>query len=124
MTAAIVAYVLAVIAIEIHQVDAGAEREWDILHIRGGRPTFLVLQGLQVTAIAIGLVLVARGEAAGDVLGLLVGAGALVGTTAHGVLWLRGESHYRAPESVASIACMGIAGLVGFAVFLVRLAGG
>jgi hypothetical protein len=121
---ALAAYIVAVIAIEIHQVDAGAEREWDILHIPGGRPTFLVLQGLQVTAIAIGLALVARGEPAGDVLGLIVGAGALIGTAAHGVLWLRGEPHFRAPESVASVAVMGMTGLVALVVFLGRLVGG
>jgi hypothetical protein len=124
MLAALVACLTAIVAIEIHQVDAGAEREWDILHVPGGRRTFLAFQGLQVAAAGIGLVLVSRGEAAGDALGLLVGAGALLGATAHAVLWRRGEPHFRAPESVASVVFMGAAGLVALAVFLARLLDG
>jgi len=118
----IVVYVLAVIAIEIHQVDAGAEREWDILHLPFGRPGFLLAQGAQVMAIALGLVFVAQNRWYGDWLGVLVGAGSLVGVTLHLLLWRRGDPHFRAPESVLSIAAMGVAGALALVVFALRVA--
>ncbi|MFN8630419.1 MAG: DUF6713 family protein [Chloroflexota bacterium] len=117
----LIVYVLAVIAIEIHQVDAGAEREWDILHLPFGRPGFLVAQGVQVLLIATGLVLAAQDQRLGDALGALVGAGALVGFTLHVILWRRGDPHFRARESVASIGAMAAAGAVTLTVYAARL---
>lgn len=117
----LVVYVLAVIAIEVHQVDAGAEREWDILPLPFGRAGFLVAQGVQVLAIATGLVFAAQGHRLGDWLGVLVGAGALIGFGLHALLWRRGEPHFRAPESVAAIAAMGLTGALTLVVFAVRV---
>jgi hypothetical protein len=121
---AIVAYVIAVIAIEVHQVDAGAEAEWAVLGLPGRRATFLLFQGVIVAVMATGLVLLARGERAGDVIGALVGAGAVLGTALHAWIWRGGDPAFRGPESVAAIALMGAAGAVAMVAFTWRLAGG
>ena len=116
--------VLTVVAIEVHQVDAGAEREWDILRLPFCRPGFLVVQGAIVLTEAVGLVLVARDDRLGDLLGVLLGAGALLGFTLHALLWRRGDPNFRARTSVASVAAMGLAGAATLIVFAGRLLGG
>jgi hypothetical protein len=103
----------------LHEMDSTYWKEWDLFHLPGGQPGFLLMH-LPLWPLAIyGAVQVWLGAPAGTVYAVVVAAAGLIGFGLHTYFLRTGHPEFNAPVSKAIIWAMLIFSLAQIiAVFL------
>jgi thiol:disulfide interchange protein len=90
-----------------HEVDSAYWREWNLFHLPGGLPGFLLLHVALFLLVFWGFDEVVRGRRRGLWFSLILAAFGIFATTVHGVFLLRGGADFRIPASILLLIAIG-----------------
>lgn len=89
-----------------HELDSAYWREWQMMGLPGGIGFFLLIHLPLFGLVLWGLVLLARGQAAGLSYSLALGLIGLIACAVHGAFLLRGREEFRTFPSLALLAAV------------------
>lgn len=94
-------YLANTLLLTVHEIDSAYWHEWDLFHLPGGEPVFLLVHFPLLFLVIFGLVLVDRGEQAGLILSLIVSGSGLFAFLIHTFFISRGHAEFKTPVSLA-----------------------
>ena len=90
-----------------HEVDSGYWREWNLFHLPGGLPGFLILHVALFLLILRGFDEVVRGRRGGLWFSLVLAASGVFALVVHGAFLVRGGNDFRVPASILLLIAIG-----------------
>lgn len=97
-----------------HEVDSGYWnwREWNLFHLPGGLPGFLLLHVLLFLLIFWGFQEVVRGRRSGLWFSLLLAASGIFALAVHSAFLLQGGAEFRIPASILLLIAIGAVSII------------
>jgi hypothetical protein len=92
-------YLANTLVLIVHEIDSAYWKEWELFHLPGREPGFLLLHFPLLFPVLYGLVLVDRGAFAGLILSLILCGGGLFAFSIHTYFIRRGHPEFKTPVS-------------------------
>ncbi len=99
-----VLYVANATLLLVHEIDSAFWREWELFHLPGGEPAFLVVHLPLVALVVWGYGRLVEGARAGAVMSLALAVAALAAAAIHAAFMAVGHVEFRAAVSIAVLA--------------------
>jgi hypothetical protein len=106
-----------------HEVDSGYWKEWNLFHLPGGLPGFLLLHIGLFLLVLWGYDQVDRARRSGLWCSLILAASGIFAFALHGILLLQGGIEFRAPVSILLLAATGAVSVAQLAAAAMGLRG-
>ena len=101
-----------------HEVDSAYWKEWDLFHLPGGLPGFLLLHIPLFLLVLWGFDEIVCGRRRGLWFSLILAVSGIFALTVHGLLLLRGGTEFRTPVSILLLISVGAVSIAQFVVTL------
>ena len=114
-------YIAGLTLLILHEMDSTFWKEWDLFHLPGGQPGFLLMH-LPLWPLAIyGALQVWNGTSAGTIYAIVVAAAGLIGFGLHTYFLRTGHPEFDTPVSKGILWAMLLVSIAQFAViFMLR----
>ena len=93
-------YLANTLALIVHEIDLAYWQEWELFHLPGGEPGFLLLHFPLLLPVLYGLVLLDRGARAGLIFSLILCGSGLFAFSIHIFFIRRDNPEFKTPESL------------------------
>jgi hypothetical protein len=107
-------YLINAALLSTHEVDSAYWKEWDLFHLPGGLPGFLLLHIPLFLLVLWGFDEIVCGRRRGLWFSLILAVSGIFALTVHGLLLLRGGTEFRTPASILLLISVGAVSLAQF----------
>ena len=107
-------YLINAALLSTHEVDSAYWKEWDLFHLPGGLPGFLLLHIPLFLLVLWGFDEIVCGRRRGLWFSLILAGSGIFALTVHGLLLLRGGTEFRTPASILLLISVGAVSLAQF----------
>lgn len=107
-------YLINAALLSTHEVDSAYWKEWDLFHLPGGLPGFLLLHIPLFLLVLWGFDEIVRDRRRGLWFSLILSVSGIFALTVHGLLLLRGGTEFRTPASILLLISVGAVSLAQF----------